>query len=189
LKNSNWLSLLLTWFNIFILEAYCNIPFDPGVGPAIIMAISPTKGGSSVKKLFVATIILMAGALAGCSSMNMSSNSMPLTAPIDTNVKADIQVGEKITGQSSVTKVLFFTLGADKEYADGVAYGGSGGSSFPFGDPIGDAKAAAAYKAVKASGADVIVLPRYTVKTQDYLIFSKIDVTVEGYKGIIKSVK
>lgn len=142
-----------------------------------------------MKKLFVAMIILMAGTLTGCSSMSMSSNSMPLTAPIDTNVKADVQVGEKITGQSTVTKVLFFTLGGDKEYADGVAYGGSSGSALPFGDPVADAKAAAAYKAVKSSGADVIVLPRYTVKKQDYLVFSKIDVTVEGYKGIIKSVK
>jgi ABC-type Fe3+-hydroxamate transport system substrate-binding protein len=142
-----------------------------------------------VKKLFVATIILMAGAMSGCSSMNMSSNSMPLTAPVEANVKADIQVGEKITGQSSVTKVLFFTLGDDKEYADGITYGGSSGSSFPFGDPVADAKAAAAYKAVKSSGADVIVLPRYTVKKQDYLLFSKIDVMVEGFKGTIKSVK
>lgn len=142
-----------------------------------------------MKKLFFATTILMAGALGGCSSMNMSANSIPMTAPIETNIKADIQVGEKISGQSSVTKILFFTLGADKEFADGVAYGGSGGSAFPFGDPVGDAKAAAAYKAVTSSGADVIVLPRYTVKTNNYFVFSTIDVSVEGYKGTIKSVK
>lgn len=154
-----------------------------------LKGIFAKQGGIPLKKLFVATIILMAGAITGCSSMNMSSNSMPLTAPVETNVKADIQVGQKITGQSSVTKVLFFTLGADKEFADGVAYGGSQGSSLPFGDPVSNAKASAAYKAVKSSGADVIVLPRYTVKTQNYFLFSKIDVTVEGYKGTIKSVK
>jgi hypothetical protein len=142
-----------------------------------------------VKKLIIATTILMAGAVTGCTSMNMSTSAMPLTAPIQSNVKADIQVGEKITGQSSVTKVLFFSLGADKEFADGITYGDSGGSGFLLGDPIGDAKSAAAYKAVKASGADVIVLPRYTVKEKNYFVFSTIDVSVEGYKGTIKSVK
>lgn len=142
-----------------------------------------------MKRIFVATIILMTGAMTGCGSMNMSANSIPLTAPIASNVKADIQVGEKITGQSSVTKVLFFTLGADKEFADGVAYGGTSSSGFPFGDPVGNAKAAAAYKAIQSSGADVIVLPRYTVKTKNYLVFSTIDVSVEGYKGTIRGVK
>lgn len=142
-----------------------------------------------MKNFLVVMCLLMAGAMTGCSSMNMSASSMPLTAPIETDVKADVKVGEKITGQSSITQVLFFTLGADKEFADGVAYGGSSGSSLLFGGAVGNAKAAAAYKAITASGADLIVLPRYTVKEDNYLLFKKIDVTVEGYKGTINSVR
>lgn len=144
-----------------------------------------------MKQLLVVTCILMLGALTGCSTMNMSASSMPLTAPIETDVKADVQVGEKITGESSVTQVLFFTLGAPTEFADGVAYGGGGGGgSMLFGGgAVGAAKAGAAYQAITSSGADVIVLPRYTVKEKNYFLFKKIDVTVDGYKGTIKSVR
>ncbi|MBK1873862.1 hypothetical protein FE848_11550 [Marinobacter sp. 1-3A] len=115
---------------------------------------------------------------------------MPITAPLQTDIKADVEVGEKITGKASVTKILFFTIGSDKQFADGVSYGGSsGGMGLPFGDPVSKAKSAAAYKAVTASGADIIVAPRYTVETEDFLVFGTINVTVEGYKGTIKSIK
>ena len=119
--------------------------------------------------------------------------TLPLSGSVATDVKADIEVGEKITGQSSATKVLFFTLGAETEYADGVAYsaGGNGGSALPFAlpNPVEAVKAAAAYNAIQESGADVIVAPRYTVKKDDYVVFGTINVSVEGYKGTIKSVK
>ena len=35
----------------------------------------------------------------------------------------------------------------------------------------------------------MIVAPRYTVKKDDYVVFGTINVSVEGYKGTIKSVK
>jgi len=144
-----------------------------------------------LKKVLIASSLVLAGALSGCSSMNVSSNSMPITAPLQTDIKADIEVGEKITGKASVTKILFFTIGSDKHFADGVSYGGSGGGSgLPFlGDPVSKAKSAAAYKAVNASGADIIVAPRYTVETEDFVVYGTINVTVEGYKGTIKSIK
>ncbi len=143
-----------------------------------------------MKKALIASTLVLAGAMSGCTSLNVSSNSMPVTAPLQTDVKADVEVGEKISGKASVTKVLFFTIGSDKQFSDGVAYGGSaGGSALPFGDPVSKAKAAAAYKAVTSSGADIIVAPRYTVETEDFLVFGTINVTVEGYKGTIKSIK
>ncbi|MDN6320240.1 MAG: hypothetical protein L0J77_10790 [Marinobacter sp.] len=143
-----------------------------------------------MKKVLIASSLVLAGALSGCSSLNVSSNSMPVTAPLQTDIKADVEVGEKITGKASVTKILFFTIGSDKQFADGVSYGGSAaGGGLPFGNPVSKAKAAAAYKAVTASGADIIVAPRYTVEAEDFLVFGTINVTVEGYKGTIKSIK
>jgi len=143
-----------------------------------------------LKKVLIASSLVLAGALSGCSSLNVSSSSMPITAPLQTDVKADIEVGGKISGKASVTKVLFFTIGSDKQFSDGVSYGGgAAGAGLPFGDPVSKAKAAAAYKAVTASGADIIVAPRYTVEAEDFLVFGTINVTVEGYKGTIKSIK
>lgn len=143
-----------------------------------------------MKKALIASSLLLAGAMTGCSSLNVSSSPVPLNGSVDTDIKADIEVGEKITGASSATKILLFTLSDDNEYADGMTYGnGGGGGLSGLLDPVSAVKSAAAYNAISASGADVIVAPRYTVKKNDYVVYSTIDVTVEGYKGTIKSVK
>ena len=148
-----------------------------------------TYGEFVLKKALIASTLVLAGAMSGCSSLNVSSSSMPVTAPLQTDVKADVEVGEKISGKASVTKVLFFTISSDKQFSDGVSYGGSTGGGLPFGDPVAKAKSAAAYKAIESSGADIIVAPRYTVETEDFVVFGTINVTVEGYKGTIKSIK
>jgi hypothetical protein len=109
-----------------------------------------------LKKLLIASSLVFAGALTGCSSLNTSAPSLPLTGAVQTDVKADIEVGEKITGESSVTQLFgLLTLGADSEYADGVAYGVSGSSASLLPLPIGGGisltekvKAAAAYNAI-----------------------------------------
>lgn len=144
-----------------------------------------------MKNALIVSSILLAGTLTGCSSLNVSSSPVPLHGTVSTDIKADIDVGEKITGQSSATKIFVFTLSDDSEYADGMEYGNGGGSAFGLGglDPVAAVKSAAAYNAISASGADVIVAPRYTVKKNDYFVYGTIDVTVEGYKGMIKSVK
>ncbi|MCG8520155.1 hypothetical protein RYS15_17865 [Marinobacter xestospongiae] len=144
-----------------------------------------------MKKLLIASSLVAATALSGCSSMNTSSHALPLGGTVQTDISADIEVGEKITGQSSATKILFFTLGADTEFADGVTYSAGGASApmIPFiGGPVESVKAAAAYNAIKSSGADVIVAPRYIVEKDDFFVFGTINVTVEGYKGTIKSI-
>ncbi|RMQ16594.1 putative Lipoprotein, partial [Pseudomonas savastanoi pv. glycinea] len=56
-------------------------------------------------------------------------------------------------------------------------------------DPVSTTKAAAAFKAVKSSGADLIVAPRYEVSIKDYFIFKKVDVKVTGSKGNINSIR
>ncbi|WNW12510.1 hypothetical protein RRX38_15635 [Pseudomonas sp. DTU_2021_1001937_2_SI_NGA_ILE_001] len=139
-----------------------------------------------------AALAALIATTSGCVSYNVSQPSAPLSGNVQADLKADVSVGGPISGESS-TNVLFnfLTLGADNQYADGVAYGGSaaGGLALGLPDPVSTTKAAAAYKAVKASGADLIVAPRYEVKVQDYFIFKKVDVKVMGNKGTINGIR
>ncbi|MNJ65920.1 hypothetical protein D3C77_619600 [compost metagenome] len=72
-----------------------------------------------------------------------------------------------------------------------MTYGADGGSGLGLAafDPVSSAKAAAAFKAVKSSDADLIVAPRYEVSVQDYFVFKKVDVKVTGSKGSIKNIR
>lgn len=147
-----------------------------------------------MKKLWMsAAVATLIATTSGCVSYNVSQPTAPLEGVVKTDLKADVKVGGTITGESS-TNVLFnfLTFGGDSQFADGVAYGGasgSGGLGLPIPDPVSTTKAAAAYKAVKSSGADLIVAPRYEVSVQDYFIFKKVDVKVTGNKGSINSIR
>lgn len=128
--------------------------------------------------------------LTGCASQNVSQPTAPLNGEVTTDLKADVKVGETITGQSSVN-ILFgmFKLGGDTQFADGVTYGGGEGG-FALGlDPVATAKSAAAFKAVKSSGADLIVAPRYEVSVQDYLVYKAVNVKVTGNKGTVTAIR
>ena len=137
----------------------------------------------------IATISAFA-LLTGCASQNVSQPTAPLNGEVTTDLKADVKVGETITGQSSVN-ILFgvFKLGGDTQFADGVTYGGGEGG-FALGlDPVATAKSAAAFKAVKSSGADLIVAPRYEVSVQDYLVYKAVNVKVTGSKGTVTAIR
>lgn len=143
-----------------------------------------------MKKLATVAAISAFALLTGCASQNISQPTMPLNGTVDTGLKADVKVGETITGESSVN-ILFnvFKLGGDTQFADGVTYGGGEGG-FALGlDPVASAKSAAAYKAVKASGADVIVAPRYEVNVQDYFVYKTVNVKVTGNKGVVTAIR
>ncbi|MDF3931470.1 hypothetical protein [Pseudomonas citronellolis] len=145
-----------------------------------------------MKKLWMSTALAAVIVSAtGCTSYNVNQPVAPLDGAVKTDLKADVRVGEPISGQSSVN-ILFgiLKLGGDSQFADGVSYGGSeGGSMLNAFDPVSSAKSAAAFKAVKASGADLIVAPRYEVSVQDYFLFKKVDVKVTGNKGSITGIR
>jgi hypothetical protein len=137
----------------------------------------------------IATLSALA-LLTGCASQNVSQPTAPLNGEVTTNLKADVKVGETITGQSSVN-ILFnvFKLGGDSQFADGVTYGGSEGG-FALGlDPVASAKSAAAYKAVTTSGADLIVAPRYDVHVEDFFVYKTVNVKVTGKKGTVTAIR
>ena len=144
-----------------------------------------------MKKFWMsAAIAAVIATASGCTTYNISQPSAALDQEVKTGLKADVAVGETISGQSQVNILFgFLKFGGDSQFADGVTYGGeSGGLGLSAFDPISSAKAAAAFKAVKSSGSDLIVAPRYEVNVQDYFIFKKVDVKVTGNKGSIKSI-
>lgn len=141
-----------------------------------------------LKVLTLSTLIATAS---GCVSYNQSQPTSPIDSTVKADLKADIAVGDTISGQSSVN-ILFGILkfGGDSQFADGVSYGGQSGGFGGLGlDPVSAVKSAAAYKAVKSSGADLIVAPRYEVNEENYFIFKKVSVTVKGNKGNIRSIR
>ncbi|BBP85062.1 hypothetical protein thsps21_11270 [Pseudomonas sp. No.21] len=145
-----------------------------------------------MKKFLVpAALVVAIAGMTGCSSYNVSQPSSPLNGNVKTGLKADVAVGEPISGQSEVNILFhFLQFGGDSQFADGVVYGGDAGGSLPFGpDPISAVKSAAAFKAVKSSGADLIVAPRYELTIQDYFVFKKVSAKVTGNKGTIQSIR
>ncbi|QTF09412.1 hypothetical protein HC231_16990 [Brenneria izadpanahii] len=139
-------------------------------------------------KLKLAAAAFAVSLLAGCSSYNTSQPTSALVGNVESTVKADIQVGEKIQGEATANVLMgFIKWGEGDNYVDGVNYGTGGALSFA--DASGSVKSAATYNAVKAAGADLIVAPRYEVTTKNYGVFKQIHVVVRGYKGTIVSVK
>lgn len=136
-----------------------------------------------MKKLWMSTALAAVIVTAsGCTSYNVNQPSAPMDGVVSTDLKADVRVGEPITGQSSVNILFgFLKFGGDNQFADG-------GSLLSF-DPVSSVKSAAAFKAVKSSGADLIVAPRYEVSVQDYFVFKKVDVKVTGNKGNIAGIR
>jgi hypothetical protein len=138
----------------------------------------------SLGVLFIFWVVMVSG----CSSLNKSQYSSNLQVSTVAPLQADIEVGKKISGNASMTRVLgIFVFGPDK-YVDGVSYGQSSKSMFSMYD-YDDLKSAAAYMAVNKSGADVIVAPQYVVEQNNYLLFKTVNVTVNGYEGNIKGFK
>ena len=144
-----------------------------------------------MRTLTLVALLGYAATSIACASHNMSQPTAPLLGEVETRLQADVDVGSEITGESSIN-VLFgwLKVGGDTQFADGVTYGQAGGGSALVGfDPIASAKSAAAFKAVKNSGADVIVAPKYFVDVQDYIVFKTVNVRVEGHKGTVRSIK
>jgi hypothetical protein len=144
-----------------------------------------------MKKVYLsAAVAMLIATTSGCVSYNASQPTAPISGSVTADLKANVQVGEQISGESS-TNILFgwLNVGGDNQFADGVTYGGDGGSPLGMLDPVSSVKAAAAYKAVKSSGSDLIVAPRYEVTVEDYFIYKKVNVKVTGNKGSIASIR
>jgi hypothetical protein len=124
--------------------------------------------------------------LFGCATTNISEPSSPLHSSVEAPLKANIKVGQKISGEAKATQIFgLINLGPTK-FADGVDYGTGG--VFHLFDTFTPVKAAAAYEATINSNADIIVAPRYVIETKDYFVIKTTTATVTGYKGTIEGV-
>ena len=148
-------------------------------------------------KRVIALALASVMVLSGCSTTRMSSGSMSLDGQIKSDVEADVEVGERISGKSEFSTLFsVISLGnAPTQFVDGVTYGaasGNGGGllgSVFGGGAVAKAKSAAAYQAISKSGADVIVAPQYSIEKKDYMVYKTLKVEVEGYKGTINSIE
>lgn len=148
------------------------------------------KGGFSMKKFVAAVTLVSLAVLAGCGVVNKSQFESSFESVVKTNIEANLEIGEKISGSASETCLFRFLCFGPNHFADGVTYGVGGGTSLLGFQGIEGykVKSAAAYEAVTKANADVIVAPRYTVETTDFLIFKTTNATVTGYKGSIKGI-
>jgi hypothetical protein len=146
-----------------------------------------------VMKIFGA-LLIGSMLMTSCVSTNRGFQSSPV---ISRNVqldpiKADINVDEKskVKGESSSAYFLIFRVFGDNTFADGINYSTDASASMLSQlNPLKIAQAgrlnkvrgAAAYKALSTGDYDVLVHPNYTTTVENYLIYKKYNVKVEGY--------
>jgi hypothetical protein len=140
-----------------------------------------------MNKLLIALSVLL---FSSCASVNRSQVSAPLNPLIESHLKADISVdmNKKLKGVATST-TLFGVIGLSgpDHFADGVFVSTS--SFFSLGSGASDLQAAAAYNAVRAGNADVIVNPQYVIEKKSYLLYSKTTVMVTGYAGTVNKIE
>ena len=91
----------------------------------------------------------------------------------------EIDSNTKLSGTSKSTYFLCFRIKGDNGYSDVL---GTWASLFSFG--AGSAiKLAATYNALEGTDADFLARPTYKMTTKNYILFSTMEATVEGYKG------
>jgi hypothetical protein len=138
---------------------------------------------------WVILLTLYTGIFQSCVSTHKAYQSSPVIArnvELDP-IKADIVVDEskKLIGSSSSFYFLFFRIGGDKVYADGIAY--STDTKFTLGgllrgSALNKVRSSAAYKALQTGDYDVLVHPTYEMKTLNFLwIFRKYSAKASGY--------
>lgn len=135
-----------------------------------------------------------------CSTTNKGFQSSPVVSRnvnLDP-IKADLEVNEtaKIKGKSSSSYFLIFRVNGDKTFADGINYStDASASALSKLNPIkaiqtlrlNKVRGAAAYNALSSGDYDLLVHPNYTVTVENYIIFKKYTVSVEGYGAKYKN--
>lgn len=138
-----------------------------------------------LKTISVALSLALAPA---CTSTRISAPSS-----FDTHTrayaKAELEIGEAVSGQASYERLLIFTLNSPTQFADGTSFGVSGGPLDGVFRDYSDLKSAAIYDAIHTLKYDVLLAPRYEITAEDGLIYEKVTVTVKGTGARIKGVR
>ena len=155
-----------------------------------------------MKKITVilGAIIVSSSLLTSCITTNRGYQSSPV---ISRNVqldpiKADLKVDDKnkLKGSSSSAYFLIFRVSGDNTFADGINYSTDASASvFQKINPLklkeagrlNKVRGAAAFKPLSSGDYDVLVHPNYITTVENYLIFKKYTVNVEGYGAKYKN--
>jgi len=149
-----------------------------------------------MKKLMTifGAILFASISMTSCVTTNKGFQSSPVISrnvELD-QIKADIKVDEKtkLKGESTSSYFLIFRVSGDNTIADGINYStdASAGVLSQLNPQkliqagrLNQVRGAAAFKALNTGDYDVLVHPSYTTTIQNYLIFKKYVVKVEGY--------
>ena len=152
------------------------------------------------KNLFVLFSLALLVSLVGCKSANSSAGGnmsyYPATiGPIDSyRPLYEVDETKRVSGSAKVN-VLFgiFAWGDGSGIADNASIFGNGGVFGFVGDFFPNAKNMAAkaafYNACKQANCDSVVSAHYDIKSTDYFVFKRSEVTVKGYPAVQKGVE
>lgn len=133
-----------------------------------------------MKRLFLClvTVVMMTG----CQAHTVSTDKVVTDVKVKSAHKMNVTIGPKVTGHSTATSILGFQFFKDTKFYEGVSKENHGlfTKFFDF-DIIRPTKAAAAYKALQAANADMLVSPNYIVEVQDFIIGKTVYVTVHAW--------
>tara|TARA_Y100000590_G_scaffold456898_1_gene608390 strand:+ start:800 stop:1261 length:462 start_codon:yes stop_codon:yes gene_type:complete len=150
--------------------------------------------------------IILIGTLyfTGCTHVSYNQPTNNLEINVTSNLTADINVGDEISGKGSETVILWlFRLPGKRFKAEGniATYSGSNPATVKFPvlstvlntfnvfNIVENAKGQAIHDALELSNADVIINPRFTITEDDFFIFKTVKCEVRGKKGTVKSIK
>lgn len=147
---------------------------------------------NTITKITLLSLLIIS--FSSCVTTNRGFQSSPVVSrnvQLDP-IKADINVDEskKLKGESSSAYFLIFRVSGDKTFADGINYSTDASASIlqqlnPLkvaqAGRLNKVRGAAAFNALKTGDYDVLVHPNYTTTVENYLVFKKYKVTVEGY--------
>ena len=137
-----------------------------------------------MKKLFFICIVTALMMTSCSSSLNESVTSGSVGVSVQTDpAKAEYAIGGKISGEASATYLFgMIPLNEPTEFADGISgFGGFGAS--------GKVKSAAAFNAMDAANADMIINPQYSIEMNKNLFTTNYTARVTGWAGNITSIK
>ena len=147
-----------------------------------------------MKKAVLITSLLF---LAGCTLRNSDNLSSQININVESNLEANITVGDKITGVGYETVVLgIFRVPGTRYSAHGVTNNATSASEnftyMPLSYTLNFveyAKGEAIYDALTSSNADLIISPQFIITEENFFLYKTIKCEVSGWKGTIKSIK
>ncbi len=133
-------------------------------------------------------LIPLIATLFSCKSTYTNTLATPMYAPkAEINpIRADVDVdmNKKLSGSSQGSYFLCFQVSGDSKFAEGMEFSGERKSKWQH--KLSNLKAAAAYKAVLDTKADIIVHPNYVIDIHNYIFFKTAKIKVFGYAGYFK---